>query len=71
MQSSLFVMAVIIAVAAVVVGLWSPGRDGTLRPVRWLTSRRPVRWAGKHRAGLARVSRPRRTRPPDAALVAT
>ena len=54
MQSSLFVMAVIIAVAAVVVGLWSPGRDGTLRPVRWLTSRRPVRWAGKHRAGLAR-----------------
>ena len=44
MQSSLFVMAVIMAVAAVVVGLWSPGRDGTrLRPVRWLTSRGPDR----------------------------
>jgi len=43
MQASLFVMAVIMAAAAVVVGVWSPGRDGTrLRPVRWLTSRRPV-----------------------------
>src|SRR5271166_6623397 len=47
MQSSLLVMAVIIAVAAVVVGLWSPGRDGTrLHPVRWPTSRRTFRWAG-------------------------
>ena len=51
MQSSLFVMAVIIAVAAVLVGVWSPGRDGTrLRPVRWPTSRRTVRCAGKRRA---------------------
>lgn len=42
MQSSLLVMAVIIAVAAVVVGLWSPGRDGTrLHPVRWPSKRKP------------------------------
>jgi hypothetical protein len=39
MQSSLFVMAVIIAVAAVLIGIWSPGRDGRqLRVVRRLTA---------------------------------
>jgi EmrB/QacA subfamily drug resistance transporter len=44
MESSMLVLAVLVAVAAVAIGLWSPGRDGQqLRPVRWLTSR--------HRAG--------------------
>ena len=36
MQSSLYVMAGIVAVAAVVIALWSPGRDGTrLSPLWW------------------------------------
>jgi hypothetical protein len=36
MQSSLYVMAGIVAVAAVVISLWSPGRDGTrLSALRW------------------------------------
>jgi hypothetical protein len=39
MQSSVLVMAVVIAIAAVLIGLWSPGRDGQqLRLVRRLTS---------------------------------
>ena len=45
MQSSLYVMAGIVAVAAVVIGLWSPGRDGTrLSPLWWRSgtaARRP------------------------------
>jgi MFS family permease len=45
MQSSLYVMAGIVAVAAVVIGLWSPGRDGTrLSPLWWprgTAARRP------------------------------
>lgn len=44
LHSSLFSLAVIIAVAAVLIGLWSPGRDGgQLRPVRWLLSQRSGR----------------------------
>ncbi|OHU90190.1 MFS transporter [Mycobacterium talmoniae] len=40
-QYSTWTMAIIIAVAALVIGAWAPGRDGQqLRPVRWLTSRR-------------------------------
>jgi MFS family permease len=45
MQSSLYVMAGIVAVAAVVIGLWSPGRDGArLSPLWWRSgtaARRP------------------------------
>jgi hypothetical protein len=40
MESSLLVMGVIIAVAALVIGAWAPGRNGQqLRPVRRITSR--------------------------------
>jgi hypothetical protein len=40
MQSSLLVLGLIIAVAALVIGAWAPGRDGRqLRPVRRITSR--------------------------------
>jgi MFS family permease len=40
MHASTTVLAVIVAVAAVVIGLWAPGRDGRqLRPVRRLRSR--------------------------------
>jgi hypothetical protein len=47
MQSSLLVMAVIVGVAAVLIGLWSPGRDGRqLRAVRRLTSIRRARSVG-------------------------
>jgi EmrB/QacA subfamily drug resistance transporter len=48
MQSSLLVMAVIVGVAAVLIGLWSPGRDGRqLRAVRRLTSIRRARSVGR------------------------
>ena len=41
MESSLLVMGLIIAVAALVIGAWAPGRDGRqLRAVRRITSRR-------------------------------
>ncbi|OBI15150.1 MFS transporter [Mycobacterium sp. E2462] len=41
LHASTMVMAVIVAVAAVVIGLWAPGRDGRqLRPVRRLLARR-------------------------------
>jgi hypothetical protein len=41
MESSLLVLGLIIAVAAVAIGAWAPGRDGRqLRPVRRLTSLR-------------------------------
>jgi EmrB/QacA subfamily drug resistance transporter len=44
MESSLLVMGVIIAVAAVVIGAWAPGRDGRqLRPVRRIISRDELR----------------------------
>lgn len=40
MQSSMTVLAVLVAVAAVLIGLWAPGRDGRqLRIVRQLTRR--------------------------------
>ena len=43
MESSLLVLGLIIAVAALVIGAWAPGRDGQqLRPVRRLTSRPDV-----------------------------
>ena len=43
-HASTTVMAVIVAVAAVLIGLWAPGRDGRqLRPVRRMAS-------GRHRA---------------------
>jgi EmrB/QacA subfamily drug resistance transporter len=43
MNSSLLVLGLIIAVAAVVIGLWAPGRDGQqLRVVRLSTRRREV-----------------------------
>jgi EmrB/QacA subfamily drug resistance transporter len=43
MNSSLLVLGLIIAVAAVVIGLWAPGRDGQqLRVVRLCTRRREV-----------------------------
>jgi MFS family permease len=38
MQSSLYVMAGIVAVAAVVIGLWSPGRDGARLSLMWWRS---------------------------------
>jgi EmrB/QacA subfamily drug resistance transporter len=41
MHSSLMVLGVLIAVSAVLIGLWAPGRDGQqLRPVRELLARR-------------------------------
>jgi hypothetical protein len=47
METSLLVMGVIIAVAALLIGAWAPGRDGRqLRPIRRIVSRdelcRPV-----------------------------
>ena len=40
MESSLLVLGLIVAVAALVIGAWAPGRDGQqLRPVRRITSR--------------------------------
>jgi EmrB/QacA subfamily drug resistance transporter len=51
MESSLLVMGVIIAVAALVIGAWAPGRDGQqLRPVRRITSLRRGDAAGRHQA---------------------
>lgn len=48
MESSLLVMGLTIAVAALVIGAWAPGRDGKqLRPVRRITG---LRSAGRHRA---------------------
>jgi hypothetical protein len=42
---------VIIAVAALVIGAWAPGRDGQqLRPVRRITSLRRGDAAGRHQA---------------------
>ena len=41
MHSSLLVLAIVIAVSAVLIGLWAPGRDDQqLRPVRHLLARR-------------------------------
>lgn len=43
MHASTMAMAVIVAVAAVAIGLWAPGRDGRqLRAMRWIS-------AGRHR----------------------
>lgn len=40
MQSSIVVLSILVAVAAVLIGLWAPGRDGRqLRIVRQLTGR--------------------------------
>src|SRR6202022_5082233 len=51
MDSSLLVMGVIIAIAALVIGAWAPGRDGRqLRPLRRLTSLRSAEGAGRPRA---------------------
>jgi EmrB/QacA subfamily drug resistance transporter len=51
MESSLVVLAVVIAVAAALIALWSPGRDGKqLRLVRRLTTVRRTRSVGRHRA---------------------
>ena len=51
MESSLLVMGLIIAVAALVIGAWAPGRDGRqLRPVRRITSLPRADAAGRHRA---------------------
>jgi EmrB/QacA subfamily drug resistance transporter len=44
MDLSLLVLSVIVAVAAVFVAIWAPGRDGQqFRPVRWLAARRSGR----------------------------
>jgi hypothetical protein len=41
MHSSLLTMGIVLAAAAVLIGLWAPGRDGQqLRAVQWLTSLR-------------------------------
>jgi nitrate/nitrite transporter NarK len=67
MESSLLVLGLIIAVAALVIGAWAPGRDGQqLRPVRRITSRlrsadklrRPV--AEHHDAGVRAAAGNRR-----------
>jgi len=51
MESSLLVMGVIIAVAALVIGAWAPGRDGQqLRPARRITSLRRGDAAGRNQA---------------------
>lgn len=52
MQSSMTVMGVIVAIAAVLIGLWSPGRDGDqFRALRRLTSGRQTGgYTGRHRA---------------------
>jgi EmrB/QacA subfamily drug resistance transporter len=51
MESSLLVMGLIIAIAALVIGAWAPGRDGRqLRPIRRLTSLRRADVAGQQRA---------------------
>jgi predicted MFS family arabinose efflux permease len=51
MESSLLVMGVIIAVAALVIGAWAPGRDGQqLRPVRRIASLRRGDAAGRNQA---------------------
>ena len=50
MNMSLLVIAIVIAVAAVLVALWSPGRDGQqLRFVRRLASVRRARSVCRHR----------------------
>jgi EmrB/QacA subfamily drug resistance transporter len=44
MHSSLLVLAIVIAVSAILIGLWAPGRDDQqLRPVRALLERRRTR----------------------------
>jgi hypothetical protein len=44
MHSSLSVLGILIAVSAVLIGLWAPGRDDQqLRPVRFLLARRSRR----------------------------
>jgi hypothetical protein len=59
MESSMLVLGLIVAAAALIIGAWAPGRDGQqLRPVRRITSRltsadelsRPV--AEHHDAGV-------------------
>lgn len=51
MNASLLVLATVVTVAAVLVGLWAPGRDGRqLRVVRHLTHRGAASPAGRHRA---------------------
>lgn len=50
MHASTVALAVIVAIAAVLIGLWAPGRDGQqLRIVRALTARRGEESAGRHR----------------------
>jgi EmrB/QacA subfamily drug resistance transporter len=47
MSSSLLVLATLVAICAVFIGLWAPGRgDEQLRLIRWLRNSRP---AGRHR----------------------
>lgn len=51
MQSSLLTMALVVAITAVLIALWAPGRDGQqLRVVRRLTSTRHTTRRGRHRA---------------------
>ncbi|KZS84053.1 MFS transporter [Mycobacterium persicum] len=50
MHASTLVMAVIVAIAAVLIGLWAPGRDGRqLGPIRRVVAPAPAT-AGRHRA---------------------
>jgi hypothetical protein len=50
MDASLLVLAIVIAVAAVFVAIWSPGRDGRqVRIVRRLLLRRRARAVARHR----------------------
>ncbi|UQX11590.1 hypothetical protein [Candidatus Mycobacterium methanotrophicum] len=51
MESSTLAMGLIIAIAALLIGGWAPGRDGRqLRPIRRLTSLRRADGAGRLRA---------------------
>jgi hypothetical protein len=51
MDASLLVLAIVIGIAAVLVAIWSPGRDGRQwRFVRHLASVRRTRAVGRHRA---------------------
>jgi EmrB/QacA subfamily drug resistance transporter len=62
MQSSLLVLGIIVAVAAVLIGAWSPGRDGQqLRLVRALISRARLNYNRQQRSPT--IPRPRTVSP--------